>query len=202
MDILDVHVYSVDMSTIQERIASGYIRVCQGKLCQKAAQWLRFTSDALLLPHKLPHIPKRARSEGLQLYCNALGHFIYFHSLAGTQEALENWKKVSRVWTKLGLYIPMGLAECYWFPKHWTYFSWKSQSKCSAIPPAPLILTYMQSEVEPKLFQCVEYLTAKGLEGLIGNVNRGICFGGETGGGWRWSGVILSGTKSSKCSFE
>lgn len=82
----------------------------------------------------------------------------------------------------------MRLPECYRFPKHWaSFFSNKSFKTSATTPPSPFILAYRHCEVEPKLFQWARRLCwifdGKTVEGLIGNVNHGICLSGEEGGG-------------------
>ncbi len=57
-----------------------------------------------------------------------------FPQFGWDSRSLGKWKKVPHVWTKIGLYIPMGPAECFRFPKHWTSFSVKTSADARPSP--------------------------------------------------------------------
>lgn len=144
-----------------------------------------------LTPHKWSHIPMQAWSRSTGLY------YIHFDSLAGAQEV----KKVPHVWIKIGLYIPMGLSECYRFQKHWTYISDipTQSSPTTTTTITPSVWHIYTVGIWWKLYSS-RLCCVFDRKVLIGNANHRTCLSRKERSGW--SRVILSGTKSSKCSFE
>lgn len=108
----------------------GVYSVLQRQTVSEADPGAMLHHKCITLPTQVASYPKLGLKWEHTILLQCTCTFYTFPQFGRGSRSLGRWKKkVPHVWTKIGLYIPMWLPECYRFPKHWTCFSEMSPSE-------------------------------------------------------------------------